>query len=98
MRLWLHKVEHWVDKLIPFSLIVLFFLVVGEFFFYEELLPYHLLIDIIDLSIILLFILDLLFKYIRIRNVPLFLRTCWLEIIALLPVFFVVRIFEIFVR
>ena len=96
MKLWLHKIEHLVDRLIPLSLVLLFIIIIGEFFFYDAFLPYHSVVDAIDYSIIALFVFDLIFKYIRIHDIPKFFRTCWLEIIALLPVFFVVRIFEMF--
>ena len=96
MKLWLHRIEHVVDKLIPFSLILLLIIIIGEFFFYDALQPYHAAMDAVDYSIILLFVIDLTFKYMRIHNIPRFLKECWLEIIALLPVFVVVRVFEIF--
>ncbi|MBS3111479.1 hypothetical protein J4435_05280 [Candidatus Woesearchaeota archaeon] len=96
MKLWLHKVEHIVDRLIPFSLILLFLLVVGEIFYYDALQPYYLITDIVDYAIIILFVIDLAFKYARIHSIPRFFRECWLEIIALLPVFIVVRVFEFF--
>ncbi len=97
MKPWLHKIEHLVDRIIPLSLVVLFLIIIGEFFFYDVLQPYHAIINTIDYSIIGLFILDLGFKYVRIHNIPRFFRECWLEIVALLPVFFVVRVFEMFV-
>lgn len=96
MKLWLHKIEHIVDRLIPLSLILIFLLVVGEISYYDALQPYHLAIDIVDYAIIFLFVIDLAFKYARIRSIPRFFRECWLEIIALLPAFIVVRVFELF--
>ncbi len=97
MHLLLHRIEHWVDRIIPLSLLALFVLVIGEFFFYGAIAPYRAVVDIVDYAIIGLFVVDLTFKYVRIRSIPRFFRECWLEIIALLPAFFVVRVFELFV-
>ena len=55
---------------------------------------YHFYIEIADYFIILGFILDLIFKYLRIKNIPKFLKSSWLEIIAIFPFFLVFRLFE----
>ena len=96
MKLWLHRVEHVVDRVIPFSLILLFLLIIAELFFLEEISPYESWVGIIDNGIILLFLIDLAFKFHRSHSIPEFLGSHWLEIIAVLPVFVVVRVFELF--
>ncbi len=40
------------------------------------------------------FVIDLGFKYHRIRNIPQFIKECWLDIIAIFPFFIVFRFFE----
>jgi len=94
MHLHLHKLEVFIDRLILPSLFVLLVIIGIELYYPETAHHYHTLFNIIDYTIIGIFILDLVFKYLRIRNIPKFLASSWLEIIALLPVFLTVRIFE----
>ena len=94
MKPWLHKIEVFVDKIIPFLLLVLIFIIVGEFAFHNFVAKYSLAIEIIDWFIIFVFVIDLIFKYVRIRNFPKFLRASWLDIIAIFPFFLVFRFLE----
>jgi len=96
MKRWLHKVELLVDKIIPYSLVLLLFVIIGEIFFSEKIEPYSFYVSIIDGFIIFIFIIDLIFKYVRIRNFPKFFRSYWLEIIAIFPAFLVLRLVEEF--
>ena len=97
MKEWLHKIELIVDKSIPYCLILLFFVIIGEIFFKYKVEPYHAYISAIDDIIIFIFILDLVFKYIRTMNFPKFLRKYWLEVIAVFPAFLILRLIEEFV-
>ena len=97
MKEWLHKIELIVDKSIPYCLILLFFVIIGEIFFKYKVEPYHAYISASDDIIIFIFILDLVFKYIRTRNFPKFLRKYWLEVIAVFPAFLILRLIEEFV-
>ncbi len=97
MKLWLHKIELIVDKLIPYSLIILLFVIIGEIFFQEEIEPYAIFVEIIDNAIVFIFVLDLIFKYMRIRNFPNFMKKYWLEVIAVFPAFLILRLLERFV-
>ena len=94
MRAWLHKIELVVDKIIPYLLIPLLFLLAGDLFYSDALQPYEIWISLIDSLIVSVFLVDLIFKYIRIKNIPTFFRKCWLDIIAVFPFFLVFRIFE----
>lgn len=94
MENWGEKLEQFIDRAIPFVLILLLFIIICEFFFvhfYERWSYYFLATDIIILG---LFILDLTFKYQRAKSVPYFLRHYWLDIIAVFPFFLVFRVFE----
>ncbi len=97
MKKWLHKIELIVDKVIPYCLILLLFVIIGQIFFGHEIEPYHAYVSIIDGVIIFIFVLDLIFKYVRIRKFPKFFRKYWLEIIAVFPAFLVLRLIEGFV-
>jgi len=97
MKRWLHKIELLVDKIIPYSLVLLFFLIIGEIFYADRIGPYRIYISIFDGFVIFIFVIDLAFKYIRIRNFPKFFKKYWLEIIAVFPAFLVLRIVEEFI-
>jgi len=96
MKSWLHKIELIVDKIIPYSLILLLFVIIGEIFFSHEIEPYSFYVSIIDGFIIFIFVVDLTFKYVRTKTIPKFFRKYWLEIIAIFPAFLVLRVVEEF--
>jgi hypothetical protein len=89
-----HKVELFIDWIIPYSLVVLFVLIIAELAFSEHVEPYLLFINVADYMIIAIFVADLVFKYIKVRKIPQFLKKYWLDIIAVFPFFLVFRIFE----
>ena len=91
---WYEPIEKVVKKLILPLIVILLFLIIGEIFFYHELEPYHFYIQILDFIIVFVFILDLLFTYLKIRKFWPFLKKSWLDIIAVFPFFLVFRAFE----
>ena len=97
MKPWLHKIEVIVDKSIPYLLFALFFLIIGEVFYAHKIEPYTLAISVFDNIIIIVFLLDLMFKYIRARTFPDFLKRHWIEILAVLPASLFVRLIERFI-
>lgn len=94
MKLWMHQVEVFVDFIIPWCVLVLLFLVVMEIFFYAAVEPYSSSFHVIDFIILLVFWVDLVFKYIRVKNVPKFIHLYFMDIIAVFPFFLVFRLFE----
>ena len=97
MKQWVHKIEVIVDKSIPYSLVILSFVILMEIFFSDIIEPYHVYVSIIDGFIIGLFIVDLMFKYDRAKDIENFFRTYWLQIIALFSAFIFVRVIEEFI-
>lgn len=91
-----HKVELFVDHLIPLCLVVLFIIIIVEFFFHELAYEIHGLIVVGDVFVVGVFTIDLVFKYIRVRNVPAFLRRYWLDIIAIFPFYLFFRLIDMF--
>ncbi|MGV8172570.1 MAG: hypothetical protein ACP5OA_07815 [Candidatus Woesearchaeota archaeon] len=93
----MHKLELFVDKVIPYSLVLLIIIIVLELGFHKFVEEHGLLltINILDYLIILIFILDLIFKYMRVRDIPKFLKLYWLEIIAVFPFFLIFRLAEL---
>ena len=96
MKKWAHKIEVMVDHLIPYALVILLVLIILEVFYYDVVEPYHLYIEIGDFTIIFIFIVDLGFKYVRAKSIPKFFRESWLDIIAVLPAFIMLRLLEVF--
>lgn len=94
MRRWLRNIEYYVDRSIPYALLILLVIIIFEFSFPDLIEPYIGLVHGIDNFIILVFIIDLIFKYVRIKDFPRFFRVYWIEILAVFPVFLVLRLFE----
>jgi len=92
----LHKMEVFVDRSIPYTLVILLFVILAEMFAPEKTAPFHAYISFIDWSIIAIFVTDLLFKYKRSNSVKGFFKQYWLEIIATLPAFMLVKVIEEF--
>jgi hypothetical protein len=90
----LHKIELFVDWVIPYTLLVLFGMIIAEAAYHEQVKPYELYIDILDYTIISIFIIDLIFKYMKLRNIPLFLKKHWLEVLSIFPFYLLFRVFE----
>jgi len=94
MRRWLHTIEVIVDKAIPYLILILLFIIIGEFAFHSLIEKYRLYATIADYIIIGFFVIDLVFKFYRVRNVKLFFKKYWLEVIAVFPFILVFRLFE----
>ncbi|MBS3143260.1 ion transporter [Candidatus Woesearchaeota archaeon] len=94
MRRWLHTIEVIVDKAIPYLILILLFIIIGEFAFHSLIEKYRLYATIADYIIIGFFVIDLIFKFYRVRNVKLFFKKYWLEVIAVFPFILVFRLFE----
>lgn len=94
MKKWAKQLEIFVDRIIPPVLIVLLAVIVIELFFDDIAHQFHLTIQLLDYFIILVFIIDLIFKYRRIKPFRKFLIHSWLDIIAIFPFVLVFRIFE----
>mgnify|MGYP001132363549 CR=1 FL=1 len=94
MHIFFHKVEKIVDKLIPYCLILLLPIIIIEIFYKDFAHHHHTAILITDGVIVFIFIIDLIFKYIRMRNIKFFFRTYWLDLLAVVPFYAIFRIFD----
>ena len=88
------KIEKIVDKLIPYSIIILLLIIIKDIFFPHYLEEYHIYIKILDYLIITLFVIDLIFKYHSAKNFKIFLKTSWLDILAVFPFYLIIRVVE----
>ena len=91
-----HKIEVFVDGLIPPVLAALVIVIVAELFFQAQFDRYRNYADLFDGFVVLLFTADLAFKYSRVRKMPSFVRMYWLEILATIPFFLVFRLLDFF--
>jgi len=81
------KLRETVELLIPPSVVILLFLTIYELFFGFTKASY--IIDIYDLYIIILFIIDLTYKYKEEKNTLIFIKKYWLDILATIPFNFI---------
>ena len=94
MKPWLHKIEVIVDKIIPYLVLILLILIIGEFTHYTLILENEDIVLLIDYIIVIFFVIDLCFKYYRVKDFKVFLKKYWLEIIAVFPFFLIFRLVE----
>lgn len=88
------EVEVVVDDAIPYLLLVLLGIIILELFFHPLAVKYHTWIMVADWVIITFFVVDLIFKYLRVRILPVFIKKYWLDILAVFPFFLFFRVFE----
>ena len=94
MKKWLKELHKWTDFLLPYTLILLILIIIAEFFFVSFYAAHHVIFEVLDWVIISIFAVDLGFKFHRAKTFPVFLKTSWLDIIAVIPFFLVFRVFE----
>lgn len=94
MKKWMHKIEVIVDKLIPPMLILLLGIIIVELFFEDFAHHHETIIISLDYIVIGVFVLDVIFKYMRIKPFKKFLRKSWMDIIAIFPFALMFRLVE----
>ncbi len=94
MREFLHKIEVFVDRSIPYVVVLLLFIIISDFFFKNFYHKYELFFSIGDYIVLVIFVADLAFKFNRVRQFKIFLKRYWLDIIAVFPFFLLFRVFE----
>ena len=83
--------EHIVDKSIPWLVLLLGGIIVSEFTM--DLHHYETYINAIDTFIIVMFVLDLIFKYQHVQGWK-FVKSYWLDILAVFPFYLFFRVFS----
>tara|TARA_Y100000310_G_scaffold345485_1_gene465533 strand:+ start:3324 stop:3893 length:570 start_codon:yes stop_codon:yes gene_type:complete len=94
MKKGFHQLEHAVDKSIPYIIALLLVIIIINLFFSDFSELYHTQIQYIDYLIISIFIIDLIFKFIRVRKVPKFIRLYWMDILVVFPFYLFLRAIE----
>jgi len=82
-----HEFEHFTDHIIPFLVIILAVLIILEnpFWTLVHLENYEPWPTIFDVVILFFFIVDLVFKWFKTKNVRKFFKLYWLDVIAVFP-------------
>jgi len=88
------KVNKIVNKVLPYTLILLLIIIIAEMFFDIQNENIILAIKISDGFIIAVFVLDLAFLYYKSKNLIFFFKNYWLDILAVLPLGLMFRVGE----
>jgi hypothetical protein len=91
MHPFFHWLERAVDRSIPFLIILLGIVLVLDLTHLVDFHAFEPWTSIFDGFIVAVFIVDLIFKWLRVRNVLKFLRHYWIDIIAVFPFFLIFR-------
>ncbi|MBS3148851.1 hypothetical protein J4219_08290 [Candidatus Woesearchaeota archaeon] len=87
---WTNKVEIFVEKAIPYLLILLTVIIVLELTHYGEM--FHIPIVIADAVIVTFFVTDLVFKWFHTKSTYKFVKMYWIELIAVFPFYLFSRV------
>src|SRR3990172_9098228 len=92
---YLSALEHFIDRSIPYLLILLGIMLLLEnpFWVLVHLDQYEPWVGIFDSVVVIFFILDLSFKWVHVRKLPKFLKLYWLDLIAVMPFYLFFRIY-----
>ena len=85
MNPFLENIERIVNKIIPYAVILLLLVIVYELFFHVENENIQLAVHIVDGIVIGIFVVDLIFLWMRSRTARFFFKNYWLDIIAIFP-------------
>jgi hypothetical protein len=90
--------ERFTDAIIPYLLIIIAaeLLVDNPFWSFYQLSRLEPYVTIFDAFVIFFFVVDLIFKWLHIRNIVKFIKLYWLDIVAILPFYAAFRIYARF--
>ncbi len=89
----IQEFEHFTDHIIPYLVVLLAIVLILEnpFWTLVHLSEYEPWIGIFDSVIVFFFVVDLVFKWFKTRNVRKFFRLYWLDIVAVFPFYLAFR-------
>jgi len=96
MNKFFKKIKLAVNKMMPFALIILFFLIVLELTLHPKDHTIKFIFEFLDAVVIELFVIDLIYSYIGSKDIRFFFKNYWLDIIAVLPFGLIFRFAESF--
>tara|TARA_Y100000310_G_scaffold343908_1_gene453843 strand:- start:1601 stop:2134 length:534 start_codon:yes stop_codon:yes gene_type:complete len=85
------KVEHWNAKLITPAILALIYIITVELFFHHYAEEHHTHIAILSAFVLIVFIIDVIFLYIKSENWKDFLKKYWLDVVAIFPFSFAIQ-------
>lgn len=85
----LSSVEHLVDKVIPFLVVLIALLIIADFTM--DIHKFEPWVTYADWLIVGFFVADLIFKWRHVRKVTKFLKLYWLDILAVFPFYLLFR-------
>ncbi len=88
------NLEKIVNRILPYALIVLFISLLFEFLRPDLTEPYRLYLTVLDAMIITVFVIELYYKYKRAKSIKLFAKENWIDILAVIPFFLVMRFIQ----
>ena len=88
-------IENFTDSIIPFLLVLLGIMIILEnpLLTLVHLENYEPWITLIDYVIVAFFVIDLIFKWFKVKGILSFLKMYWLDIIAVFPFFLIFRLY-----
>ncbi len=89
------RFEIFIDRFIPFDVLLLIFIVLMELFYSNIVDTYKFQFILLNIFVYSVFIMNLVFKYNHLRNFPRFLRRYWLDVMVVFPFFAFLRFFEV---
>jgi len=90
IKKFLNWLERFIDKAVPYLAILLALIIIAEFTI-KGIEHYEIYLIIIDYFILSFFILDLIFKWFRVRKLKKFIKLYWLDLIAVFPFYLIIR-------
>lgn len=85
----LSAIEHFVDKTIPFVVILLAILIIIDLF--ADIHSFEPWVTYADWLIVAFFVADLIFKWRHVKKLTKFIRLYWLDILAVFPFYLLFR-------
>ncbi|MBI2666869.1 hypothetical protein HYX13_04615 [Candidatus Woesearchaeota archaeon] len=98
MKPFWERIEHYNNKLIPYALVILLVVILVELFGEVENPTTHLVFEIVDYLVILIFVIDLIFLAIKAKSVSFFFKHYWLDLLAVIPVGLIFAVVSRFYR
>ena len=96
MHTFLVWLEKFTNRIIPFLVILLAVLLIIDNPFWKlvDLQEHQLALDIFDGIIVFFFVIDLTYKWFKVRKIPRFIRLYWIDIIAVFPFYLGFRVYR----
>jgi hypothetical protein len=95
-QIFTHEFEHFTDHIIPFLVIILALVLIVEnpFWTLYPISEHGPWMAIFDYVVVFFFVVDLVFKWFKTKNVRRFFKLYWLDMVAVFPFYLAFRVYE----